>query len=197
MACSFIRTAMGVLLQYAHFLNLCNELQIDESYRRKRGEKVTEFEEVYEHYFKDVYRYVLSLCKQEAIAEEITQETFFKALKSIDRFDGTCRIYVWLCQIAKNTYFSFCKKERRLDSNAEIERILAEGSPEENYLQKAAAFEIYKYLHTMEEPYKEVVSLRLFGELSFAQIAELFGKTESWARVTYHRARLKIKEDLS
>ena len=158
---------------------------------------MTAFEEGYQRYFKDVYRYVLSLCKNEGIAEEITQETFFKALKSIDRFDGTCKLYVWLCQIAKNTYFSFCKKERRLDADADMEQIPAEGSVEEKQLQSAEAFEIHKRLHTLKEPYKEVFSLRLFGELSFAQIGELFGKTESWARVTYHRARLKIKEDLS
>ncbi len=158
---------------------------------------MTEFEEVYRLYFKDVYRYTLSLCKNEAIAEELTQETFFKALKGIDRFDGKCKVYVWLCQIAKNTYYSLRKKEQRIDSNTGMEQLLVSGSLEENQLQKAEAFEIHKCLHALEEPYKEVFSLRLFGELSFSQIGELFGKTESWARVTYHRARLKIKEGLS
>ena len=157
---------------------------------------MAKFEEVYEQFFKDVYRYVLSLCRNEKIAEEITQETFFKALKSVDGFDGTCKIYVWLCQIARNTYFSFCKKARRFDAEADMEQLVAAQSVEESHLQKMDAFEIHKRLHTLEEPYKEVFSLRLFGELSFAQIAELFGKTESWARVTYHRARIKIKEDL-
>lgn len=149
---------------------------------------MTEFEEVYGRYFKDVYRYSLSLCKSESIAEELTQETFFKALKSIDKFDGKCKLYVWLCQIAKNTYFSFQKKQQRIDGDADMEQLPEAGGFEEKQLQKAEAFEIHKRLHSLEEPYKEVFSLHLFGELSFAQISELFGKTESWARVTYHRA---------
>ena len=162
----------------------------------KGGGKMAELEEVYSLYFKDVYRYALSLCKNETLAEELTQETFFKALKNMDRFDGKCKIYVWLCQIAKNTYFSHMKKENRYDSGVQWEEIAAEDDPEREALHKAEVFELHKRLHALEEPYKEVFSLRTFGELPFAQIAELFGKTESWARVTYHRARLKIKEDI-
>ena len=124
------------------------------------------------------------------------QKKYNKALQSIDRFDGKCKIYVWLCQIAKNSYFSHLKKERRYDSGVEWETLAAEGDIEDETLQKAELFELHKRLHALEEPYKEVFSLRTFGELPFAQIAELFDKTESWARVTYHRARLKIKEDL-
>ena len=156
---------------------------------------MTDFDEIYALYFKDVYKYALSLAKNEALAEEITQETFFKALRNIDRFDGKCRLYVWLCQIAKNTYFSLLQKEKRrraftLDSDASDVNI------ELDFLKKESALEIHRALHRLEEPYKEVFSLRTFGELSFAQIAELFGKTESWARVTYYRAKLKIKEEL-
>ena len=146
----------------------------------KGGGKMAELEEVYSLYFKDVYRYALSLCKNENMA----------------RFDGKCKIYVWLCQIAKNTYFSHLKKENRYDSGVQWEEIAAEDDPEREALHKAEVFELHKRLHALEEPYKEVFSLRTFGELPFAQIAELFGKTESWARVTYHRARLKIKEDI-
>ncbi len=157
---------------------------------------MTDFNDLYDQYFKDVYRYILSLSKNESIAEEITQETFFKALNSIDSFDGKCKVYVWLCQIGKNTYFSYLKKENRYDCSTDIATTLSDSSLEESLLHKESAFEIHKCLHVLEEPYKEVFSLRLFGELSFSQIATLFGKTESWARVTYHRARLKIKEDL-
>lgn len=155
---------------------------------------MTEFQEIYDRYFRDVYRYALSLSKDEAIAEELTQETFFKALKSIDRFDGKCSLYVWLCQITKNTYFTFLKKRNRQAPDAFPP---PDGeSPEQTLLSKESAFEIHRLLHRLEEPYKEVFSLRTFGELSFRQIGELFGKTESWARVTYHRAKLKIKEGL-
>ncbi|MBQ7098735.1 MAG: RNA polymerase sigma factor [Oscillospiraceae bacterium] len=153
---------------------------------------MTEFEEVYRLYFRDVYRYCLALTRDEQVAEEVTQETFFKALKAIDKFDGKCRLYVWLCQIAKNTYLSMLQKRR---AGEELPNP-SEESLEERLLTKESAFEIHRILHALEEPYKEVFSLRTFGELPFKQIGALFGKTESWARVTYHRARLKIKEEL-
>lgn len=152
-----------------------------------------DFQEVYDLYFRDVYKYALSLSRDPHVAEEITQETFFKALKSIDSFRGQCRLYVWLCQIAKNTYLTYAGKHSR--EAPEREEAAGE-SPEERLLRHETAFEIHRLLHALQEPYKEVFSLRVFGELSFRQIGELFGKTESWARVTYHRARLKIKEEM-
>ena len=155
---------------------------------------MTEFEEVYRLYFRDVYRYCLALTRDEQMAEEVTQETFFKALGAIDKFDGKCKIYVWLCQIAKNTYFTMHSRDKRQsvlsEEPADWENL------EEKLLTKESAFEIHRILHALEEPYKEVFSLRTFGELPFRQIGELFGKTESWARVTYHRAKLKIREEL-
>ena len=154
---------------------------------------MTEFEEVYRLYFRDVYRYCLALTRDEQMAEEVTQETFFKALKAIDQFDGKCRLYVWLCQIAKNTWFSMRSKRRDGELSADVS---SGESLEEQLLTKESAFEIHRVLHRLEEPYKEVFSLRTFGELPFRQIGELFGKTESWARVTYHRARLRIMEEL-
>ena len=151
-----------------------------------------EFRQVYDLYFRDVYKYALSLSRDPDVAEEITQETFFKALRNIDSFRGQCRLYVWLCQIAKNTYFTYTQKQGR---TIPAEPPSGEGL-EERLLEKESAFEIYKVLHRLPEPYKEVFSLRVFGELPFSQIGELFGKTESWARVTYHRARIKIKEEI-
>jgi len=157
---------------------------------------VTDFNEIYSQYFKDVHKYVLSLSKNEAVAEEITQETFFKALKSIDKFNGTCKVYVWLCQIAKNTYFSYRKKMKKYSYDSDIEERVDDVNLDNRLFIAESAFEIHKALHNLDEPYKEVFTLRLFGELQFAQIAELFNKTESWARVTYHRAKIKLKEML-
>ena len=157
---------------------------------------MTDFQEVYDLYFREVYRYALSLCQNESIAEEITQETFYKALAKLDSFDGTHKISVWLCQIAKNTYISMCRKDKYLNHNANTELSQSNENIEEYFFDKETAFAIHKVLHTLNEPYKEVFSLRTFGELSFKQIAELFGKTEAWARVTYHRARLRIKEEI-
>ena len=157
--------------------------------------ELKDIEIVYDKYFKDVYKYVLSLTLNESIAEEVTQETFFKAIKNIDKFDGRCTLFVWLCQIAKNTFFTHYQKSKRFSS---IEEQLMKTTDcfEECLLDKESAFEIHKVLHKLEEPYKEVFSLRVFSELSFRQIAELFNKTESWARVTYHRAKLKIQEEV-
>ena len=157
---------------------------------------MADFQEVYNLYFREVYRYALSLCRNEAVAEEVTQETFYKALEKLDSFDGKCKISVWLCQIAKNTYISMCRRDKHRDPDADIDTFQSGGSMEDRFLEKETAFAIHKILHTLDEPYKEVFSLRAFGELSFRQIAELFGKTEAWARVTYHRARLKIQEEL-
>ena len=160
----------------------------------KGGEKVTEFEQVYRLYFQDVYKYALSLTRNAHIAEEITQETFFRALRSIDQFDGRCKVYVWLCQIAKNTYYTQYQrtiKEEQLSPEPQ-----PRDSLEERLENRETAFEIHRILHDLPDPFKEVFSLRAFGELSFRQIGALFGKTESWARVTYHRAKMKIKEEL-
>ena len=110
---------------------------------------VPEFQEVYELYFKDVYKYVLALCRDEHMAEEVTQETFFKALKSIDSFRGQCKLYVWLCQIAKNTYFSMTAKSR----NREPGEIGEAEDLESALLRSESAFEIHKALHALEEPY--------------------------------------------
>ena len=157
---------------------------------------MTDFQEAYDLYFRDVYRYALSLCRNEAVAEEITQETFYKALQKLDSFDGKGKITVWLCQIAKNTYISMCRKNKHLAPGADTALLADSTCIEERIFDRETAFAIHKILHTLPEPYKEVFSLRTFGDLSFRQIAELFGKTEAWARVTYHRARLKIKEEM-
>lgn len=155
---------------------------------------MTDFNEIYSLYFRDVYKYVLSISRDEMIAEEITQETFFKALKNIDKFDGKCKLYVWLCQIAKNTFFTYRMKEKYHEDLTEAENILVESTIEQSLLSKESVFNIHKELHRLDEPYKEVFMLRVFGDLSFSQIGSLFEKTESWARVTYHRAKMKLKE---
>ncbi|MCM1165404.1 MAG: sigma-70 family RNA polymerase sigma factor [Lachnospiraceae bacterium] len=154
-----------------------------------------EFDRIYSEYYDTVFRYALSLCGDEGFAEEITQESFFKALKSIDKFRGGCKLSVWLCQIAKNTFLTLVKRRKR-NIDYTLEAIPEEGSFEERLIDGEDARQIHRLLHGLDEPYKEVFWMRVFGELSFAEIAALFGRTESWARVTYHRARAKIKEGL-
>ncbi|MCQ2459711.1 MAG: sigma-70 family RNA polymerase sigma factor [Ruminococcus sp.] len=154
-------------------------------------------EELYKEYFHDVYLYARTMTADENTAEEVTQETFFKAMKSVNKFRGDCDIRVWLCQIAKNLIFSNHKKSARF-TGEEIPDTLTDSSISiENSLEDTQqTMIIHRILHSMAEPYKEVFSLRIFGELSFKQIGELFGKTESWARVTFHRAKLKIIDEL-
>lgn len=152
------------------------------------------FEEIYEAYFSDVYKYLRGLTANEHLAEELTSDTFFKAMKSIDSFRGDCDVRVWLCQIAKNTYFSYFKKQKNVEALEDNESIAIQQDDIENMLvDKQLAFKIHQKLHEMKDPYKEVFSLRVFGELSFKQIAELFGKSEHWACVTFHRAKEMIR----
>lgn len=155
---------------------------------------MTRIEQIYKVYFDDVYLFMLKLSQNEHIAEEITAETFFKAINSIDHFRGDCDIRVWLCQIAKNCYYSHLRKNKKIDPSHNFDENSVDIDIEQSILDTETSMEIHKYLHELEEPYKEVFSLRIFGELSFKQIAKLFNKTENWACVTYHRARAKILE---
>ena len=154
-----------------------------------------DFDKIYADYFSEVYKFVLSLCQNPTLAEEITQEAFFKALKNIDSFKGDCKLNTWLCKIAKNTFYSYTKKHnRQADHPPDI--IISDENIEERFADKETAYAIHKVLHKLNEPYKEVFWLRTFGELSFSQIGALFSKTESWARVTYYRAKILIKEEI-
>lgn len=151
-----------------------------------------EFEKIYIRYFNDVFLFLKKLSKNESIAEEITSETFFKAMRSIDNFHGETDVRVWLCQIAKNCYFSYLKKQQRIENIDDIDFPDTKDTIEEQLLKQYDAMQIHLLLHDLAEPYKEVFMLRVFGELSFKQIANIFQKTDNWACVTYYRARNKI-----
>ena len=156
------------------------------------------FEDMYQRFFKDVYLFVFSISKDRQIAEDITQETFFKALKEIKHFRGDCSVKSWLCQIAKNLYISQMRKKSTIsiEDMDVVPNQVSGTNIEREYIQKENTLSVYKVLHLLDEPYKEIFLLRTLGELSFKEIADVFHKTESWARVTYHRARLKIQESL-
>jgi len=157
---------------------------------------VTELEELYNKYFRDVYRFIYSLSKNKHIAEDITSETFLKAIKSIDEFKGNCDIKVWLFQIAKNSFYSYQRKIKRsvgldalLEMNDDIDVEKLVYSSEES-------MKLHNILHHLSEPYKEVFTLRVFGELSFKQIGTIFRKTDNWACVTFYRAKNKISKEM-
>ena len=160
---------------------------------------MTQFEEIYGEYFDDVYNYIYRLSGNRDIAEEITSETFFKALKAIDNFKGECEIRVWLCQIAKNSYYSFLKKSKHsVDINdADIENLSEQNeSLEEQVIKNDQAERIRSILHLIDEPYKEVFMWRVFADMNFKQIGEIFKKSDNWACVTFHRAKKMIIEKL-
>ena len=158
-----------------------------------------EFETIYQKYFNDVYRYIRKLSNDEHIAEEVTADTFFKAFNTIDNFRGDCDIRVWLCQIAKNNYLSYLRKNRHIEDVTDMElQCIADSheSIEEQLVKHEKSTEIKMKLHEIPEPYKEVFMWRVFADLSFKQIGQIFHKSENWACVTYHRARSMIKNRL-
>lgn len=153
-----------------------------------------DFDKLYSEYFQDVYKFILRLSSDPELSEDITQETFIKAIKNIKKFKGNCKVSVWLCQIAKNTYFTYVNKHSKTKT-VPIEEA-GELACEQDFTSRVSLLEIHRVLHNLPEPYKEVFTLKTFGELTLAEISQLFGKGESWARVTYLRARQKLQQML-
>ena len=144
-----------------------------------------DFDSIYTAYFKDVFMYLRSLSANADIAEEITQETFEKALKSIDRFDGKKDIRAWLFTIAKNSYYTYCKKQKHFVE--EVPECLPDTQTilTEQFQEEETVLQIHKFLHNMKEPYKEVFTLRVFGELPYEKIGAIFGKSSRpWMKIS-------------
>ena len=160
--------------------------------------KAEQFELIYSAHYKAAFQYAYYLCQNEKNAEDLTQEAFLKYYKSLSKFRGDCSELTWICRIIKNLYLDQLKKEKRKSDQDFSKLIIVD---EKDYFEKIdnrdITKQVHRVLHHLSEPYKEVFSLRVFGELSFAEIAELFQKTESWARVTYHRAKIKIVEQMN
>ena len=160
---------------------------------------MTDFEEIYRTYFQDVFSYIRRMSQDEHVAEEVTSETFFKAMGGLEHFRGDCDVRVWLCQIAKNCYFSYRKKKNRtqnMDDASWANLEADEETLEEQWERREEAMRIQTVLHDVPEPYKEVFMWRVFAELSFKQIGQIFKKSYNWACVTYHRARTMIRKRL-
>lgn len=157
--------------------------------------KMKDFDEIYKLYVNQIFNYLLCLTRDENLSEELTQETFYKAYKNIDSFEGKCKMSVWLCQIAKNSYYTYWKKEKLIHRDREEldENIVSEVDIGEGYIISHNVLLLHNILHSIQEPYREVFTLRFFSELSYKQISEIFGMSESWARVTYYRAKENIK----
>ena len=150
-------------------------------------------EKLYETCYMRVFSYAMTLAGERTQAEEITQETFFRAFSRQSEFRGESDEVTWLCAIAKNYWLD--EKRRGKKTEAMPEEMTDEGKGvEQAAVDWDTSFRIHMALHGLEEPYREVFELRVFGELSFREIGVIFAKTENWARVTYHRARLKLQE---
>ena len=149
---------------------------------------------VYKEYASQVYKYLLSLCHNEDMAEEMTQETFCRAVKSIKNYDGSCKLYVWLCQIAKHVWYGELEKKKK--STCLLDENVSDKTDVENdAVLQNEKMELFKAMQQFDPIRREVVYLRLTGEFSFKEIGEILGQSESWARVTFYRAKQKLREE--
>ena len=161
------------------------------------------FDVIFTTYSPLVFRYLRSLCGDAAVAEELTAETFYRAYTHFDSFRGDSKLETWLCAIAKNQYFFYMKKHVRMQADSDVDRMVAGAgitevamSAEQEVMQQVGQMELLKKLHVFPEPGREVLYLRMFGNLSFREIGEVMGKTENWARVTFFRARTNLRKEL-
>lgn len=151
-------------------------------------------DEIYEECFETVYKYLFCLTHNSDISEELTQETFYRAVKKINTYNGKCKISVWLCQIAKHLWYNQCRKNKRIVDTDETFDIEDPQNLEEQFIAGEEKVLLYKKMQNLDEKTREVMYLRITGELSFKEIGEILGKTENWARVTFYRGKSKLKE---
>ena len=152
-----------------------------------------DMEAVYQRYAQTVYKYLLAQCHDPGLAEELTQETFYQAVRSVGRFDGRCKVSVWLCQIAKHLWYQHLRKRKREAPMPEEPPEAPGPSAEEGLLEREGRLGLLRQVHRLPEPQREVVYLRAFGGLSFREIGDVCGRTETWARVTFYRSKEKLK----
>ena len=154
-----------------------------------------DLEQVYRQYGDTVYRFLLAQCRDEGLAEELTAETFYQAVKSIGRYDGSCQLSVWLCQIAKHLWYKHLRRTGRRPEELMADVPLpAAPSAEEETLAKEAQLALLRRIHALPEPGRVVLYLRLFGGLTFREIGSVLGKTENWARVTFYRCKETLRK---
>lgn len=151
-----------------------------------------DMEQVYQRHAQTVYKFLLAKTRNEHLAEELTQETFYQAVKSVDRFDGTCKVSVWLCQIAKHLWYQSLRRQKREVPAGDLPESPGP-SAEEGLLEREGQLDLLRLVHNLPEPAREVVYLRAFGGLSFREIGDVCGRTETWARVTFYRSKEKLR----
>ena len=155
-----------------------------------------DFEMVFRDNNQFIFRFLMKLCGDVSLAEELTQETFFRAYMNLSALRNEEKVAVWLCQIAKNTYFAWFNEQKRKQPISQLTPTDSTPDIAELFEEKELAGRAFSVLHALEEPYKEVFMISVFGGLSLKDISAMFGKSESWARVTYYRAKQRIMEGL-
>ncbi len=152
-------------------------------------------EKIYQEYYIVVYKYLICLTGNIDIAEELTQETFYKMIKKIHTFKGKSKISVWLCEIAKNLWYDELRKRKfKTISYDELKDVDLSKSIENDYINKEKIDETNDKINKLDILTKRVFYLRLNAEMSFKEIGQVLGKTETWARVTFYRGKQKVKE---
>lgn len=157
---------------------------------------MTDFEKLFDDKQDLVFKYLIKLTGNAALAEELTQETFFRAYMNYTSLRNKEKASVWLCQIAKNTYYAWYNEHKKLHSLETTESISNPDNMEDSFVKKELSKKALACLHKLEEPYKEVFMLSVFGGFSLKDISAIFGKSESWARVTFFRAKQKLSEKM-
>lgn len=160
-----------------------------------KEENMVDIEQAYNEYSKIVYRYLFCLTHNSDKAEELTQETFYRAIKNIDKFEENCKLSVWLCQIAKNLFYDSIKKDKKNVKLTKEDVIDNSFNLEDIFIEQENKVALYQRIHKLDSISKEVVMLRINGELSFKEIGIIFNKSENWANVTFYRAKQKLKGD--
>ena len=154
-----------------------------------------DIEEVYKEHYRIVYKYLMCLTNNADLSEELTQETFYKMIKKIDTFKGKAKISVWLCEIAKNLYFDELRKNRkRKKVELDFNNVQSDLNIEEDFIEKEETENISKEIEKLDEEIRRVIFLRLNSDMSFKEIGQVLGKTETWARVNFYRGKQKVKE---
>ena len=148
---------------------------------------------IYQQHAQTVYKFLLAQCRDPDLAEELTQETFYQAVRSIGRFNGSCKVSVWLCQIAKHLWYQHLRKHRREVPMPDDPPEVPVPSSEDGLLEQEGRLELLRSIHSLPADAQEVVYLRAFGGLSFREIGYVLGKTETWARVTFYRSKEKLR----
>ena len=164
----------------------------------EKYDKSIDMDSVYREYEKLVYRFLYSHTHDAEWSQELMQETFLRAVNSISRYNGTCKLSVWLCQIAKQILYQELRKKKQIETVELVDYLTDDSAPngETSILKQESKIELYREIHLLPEREREVVLYRITGELSFREIGEILGKSENWSRTVFYRAKQKIREEL-